>query len=58
MPDSSKMGTTGCGNGRKVFPTVLGIGNRLADQPLNLVKESLQLLDGLHDIAVNIRQIS
>ena len=56
MTDLSKMGETGCGNGRKVFPTLFGVGNRLSDQPLSFVKKSLQILDDLRDMDISNQQ--
>jgi hypothetical protein len=56
MSGSSKSGDMGRKKGRKVFPTVFGVGNRSGDQTAIFVRKSLQSLDGLRDISTVNRQ--
>jgi hypothetical protein len=56
MSGSSKSGDVERKKGRKVFPTLSGVGNRSGDQTPIFVRKSLQSLDGLRDISTVNRQ--
>jgi hypothetical protein len=56
MSGSSKSVDMGRKKGRKVFPTVIGVGYRSGDQTPIFVRKSLQSLDGLRDISTVNRQ--